>query len=383
MNSFDVSIETIRARRGKKWTAYGPDVLAAWVADMDFEPAPAILTATQGVLDRYDFGYQFFLDDELVIGALARWMDRQHNWKIDESSVTLFGDVLQALVAFINLYSEPGDGVVLQTPIYPPFIEAVVGTGRTIVDHQLSSADTGYQLDIDALAALIDDRTRILMLANPHNPTGRVFSREELTGLGELAVKHDLLILADEIHADLIWDGTHIPFATIDPRFEERCVTLTSATKSFNIAGLRVAAGIMGSPAIKERFETFHRFFWGGVNSMGAEATIAAWTECDDWLDGLRSQLLKNRQTAVERINAMPGLSTVAPEATFLLWIDCSELIEMGVTDRPFRFFVDNGVALNNGHDFGPHGTSHVRLNFATSEAVLGMILDKMEAAVS
>ncbi len=383
MGAFDVRFETVRAREGKKWTNHGPDVLAAWVADMDFEPAPAILAAAQATLNRFDFGYNYMGGDDRLQAALVRWMHKQHGWDISQNPTMFFSDVLQGLVAFIELYSEPGDGIVLQTPIYPPFLEAVEGSGRRVVENPLRPAEQGYELDVDQLRSCIDDTTRIIMMASPHNPTGRVFTNAELAAIGEVAVEHNLLVLSDEIHADLIWEGTHTPFAAVDAAFAERCVTFTSATKSFNIAGLRMAAAIMGSDDIAARFATRHRFIWGGLNTIGAEATVAAWTDCDDWLDALRTHLRSNRQIVVDRINQMPGLSCRAPDATFLCWIDCTELIASGVTDRPFTFFLNNGVALNNGHTFGPRGSSHVRLNFATSEEILTQVLDRMAAAVS
>ena len=273
---------------------------------------------------------------------------------------------------------EPGDGIVLQTPIYPPFIEAVEGSGRAIIDNPLGSAADGYPLDVDGLRAAITPTTKIIMMANPHNPTGRVFTPDELRAVGEIAVEHDLVVISDEIHADLVWEGTHTVFAELDPAFASRTVTFTSATKSFNIAGLRLAVGVMGDQAMMDKFQSIHRFMWGGVNNIGAAATMAAWTQCDDWLDSLHAHLLVNRAKVVERVNAVEGLTTVAPQATFLSWIDCTELIANGIDHRPFKHFLARGVALNDGHTFGPHGTNHVRLNFATSATILDQVLDRL-----
>ena len=204
--AFDtVDIATLRARGGAKWSKYGSDVLAAWVADMDFPPAPPVARAIAEVVERGQLGYPWLSDPDPVAAAFAGWAHRRYGWTVDPELVVTTVDVLQPLQALIQLYTEPGDGVVLQTPIYPPFHKAITGVDRVIVENRLGEAADGYPMDLDGLASVSDARTKVVLLCNPHNPSGRVFTRAELQGLADLAVARDWLVVSDEIHADLIY----------------------------------------------------------------------------------------------------------------------------------------------------------------------------------
>lgn len=377
-----VDVAALRARGGAKWTKFGSEALPAWVADMDFPPAPPVQAAISDVLARGQLGYPWLMDPDPVALGFADWARRRYGWDVDPDLVVTTVDVLQPLQAMIELCSEPGDGIVLQTPIYPPFHKAVDAVGRVIVDNPLGSAADGYPMDLDGLAAVSDERTKVVLLCNPHNPSGRVFTRAELQGLANLAIERDWIVLSDEIHADLLYPGaTHIPFASLGAEVAARTVTLTSSTKTFNIAGLRLAVAVFGSVALLERYRTIPRFLLGGANTMGVAASLAAWRDGEPWLDALVGYLRANRDLVVEAVGTMDGLSTVAPEATYLSWIDCRALAaERGVTD-PAAFFLHHGVALNDGAEFGASGAGFVRLNFATSRAVLTQVLDRIAAA--
>ena len=240
-----------------------------------------------------------------------------------------------------------------------------------------------YEVDFDALRAVIDERTRLLLLCTPHNPLGRVFTREELEAVARIAVERDLTVVADEIHADVVYRGhRHVPFASLGPEIEARTITMTSATKSFNIAGLRCALVIFGDAKLGARWsEAFPERIRGAVNSFGVEASRIAWTECDEWLDALLAYLEGNRDFlhsfVVERL---PGTEMKLPEATYLGWLDCREL---GLEPDPYHWLLDHGkVGFNDGRDFGDGGEGHVRINFATSRAVLTQILERMEEAL-
>jgi len=378
-----VDLAALRARGGAKWSKYGPDALAAWVADMDFPPAPPVRAAIDEVVAHGRLGYPWLLEHDPVAHGYADWVRRRYGWEIDPEFVVTTIDVLQPLQAMINLFSEPGDGVVLQTPIYPPFHTAITGAGRRIVENRLGPAADGYPMDLDDLARGTDDRTRIVLLCNPHNPSGRVFTRAELEGLAAIAVERNWLVVSDEIHADLVYPGsTHVPFASLGPEVAARTVTLSSSTKTFNIAGLRLATAHFGSPALLERFRTIPRYLLGGANIMGVAASVAAWRDGEAWLEALVPYLQANRDLVVERVaRDLPGVTTVAPEATYLAWLDCRELLRQRGASDAAGLFLRGGVALNDGIDFGEVGAGFVRLNFATSRQLVGQILDRMQAA--
>ncbi len=381
-----VTVPELRRRAGAKWNRFGPDVLPAWVADMDFPPAPMVREALASLLDTGDLGYPWLgvpgAPNPIGV-AFAAWASRRYGWEVDPDRVVPTVDVLQPLVHVIEAATRPGDGVVIQTPIYPPFLAALDMIDRRLVDHPLGAAADGYPLDVDGLRAL-DPSARVLLLCNPHNPTGRVFRRNELEALAAVAVERDMLVVSDEIHADLIYPGaTHVPFATLGPEVAARTVTLTSPTKSFNIAGLRLAVAVFGSATAEASYRGLPRFGLGGVNSAGLAATLAAWSFGDEWLDALVTYLDGNRRHLAAAIaDRMPGLLHGSPEATYLAWIDARGLPGDAGTD-PFRFFHDVArVGLNDGADFGVHGRGFVRLNFATSRAVLDEIIDRMADAV-
>ncbi len=380
-----IDVADLRTRGGAKWRKYGPDALPAWVADMDFPPAPFVRAAIEDVLARGQLGYPWLNDPDPVAASFAGWAGRHYGWEVDPSMVVTTIDVLQPLQALIELFSVPGDGVVLQTPIYPPFHKAITGVGRRIVENRLGAAADGYPMDLDDLAAGTDERTRIVVLCNPHNPAGRVFTRAELTRLGELAVERDWLVISDEIHADLLYDGhTHVPFATLGPEVAARTVTLTSSTKTFNIAGLRLAIAVFGSPAHLERYRSISRFLLGGANIMGVAASVAAWDHGDEWVAAMVPYLQANRDRVVQVVNdEVAGVGTVTPEATYLQWLDCRELIGSGRAEDAPAFFVAHGLGFNDGAEFGEVGRGFVRLNFATSRRILDRVLERLVTACS
>ena len=268
-------------------------------------------------------------------------------------------------------------------PIYPPFIMTIEQTGRRIIDNTLVDNGTRYVMDPEGLRRVVDDRTRLVFFCNPHNPTGRVFERAELEALAEVAIERDLIVVSDEIHADLLYDGRqHIPLATLGPEIAARTVTITSATKGFNIPGLRCALMHFGSPELKARYhQRIPDRLLGQVNPIGIDATVAAWREGQPWLDAVMATLASNRDR-VTRVVAeeLPAIHYYPPEGTYLAWFDCSAL---KLPEAPFEFFLDQArVGLNNGVEFGPAYAQFVRLNFATSATILEQVLDRMTTAV-
>ncbi|MDP9373483.1 MAG: pyridoxal phosphate-dependent aminotransferase [Chloroflexota bacterium] len=384
MERFELSIEALRARRCSKWTRYPGDVLPAFVADMDFAVAEPVQAAIRRLVECQDYGYGFRTGEAGLAAAFTGRMRERFGWEVDAERVQTVTELIQAMFGAVMAFSEAGDGVVVQTPIYPPFLMTVAKTGRRLVENPLVDDGTRYVMDIEGLRRVIDDRTRVLLLCNPHNPTGRVFARDELLALGELAVERDLIVVSDEIHADLVYPGErHIPLGVLGPEIAARTITLNSATKGFNIAGLRCAVMHFGSAELQERFRrAIPEALLGQASIVGIDATIAAWREGQPWLDAVLAHLLANRDRIARFVAAdLPGVRHYTPEGTYLAWLDCREL---ALPEGPYRFFLDRAqVALGNGEDFGPPGRGCVRLNFATAGAVLEQMLDRMAEAAA
>ena len=373
-----VTLDSQRAKQGIKWSR-DPGAVAAWVADMDFPPAAEIAAAMQRLLDDDDLGYLGLDFGRQVVESFAARMASQFGWTIDPDDAVIMGDVVQGLNASVFTLTEPGDGIIVTSPIYHPFLHAIEENGRRVVSHELSR-DSGWALDVDRLAASVDSSTSMLMLCNPHNPLGRVFSRAELEALAEVAIDNDLVVISDEIHGDLVFDGEHIPFASLSREISERTITMTSATKAFNIAGVRCSVAHFGGSTIRKRFEAVPPKVLGSVSTLGMLATIAAWQDGQPWLDHVMAYLRSNRDHLVNRItNELPKAQIHSPEATYLAWIDCREL---GLGEDPSAtLLADAQLALSPGAQFGDGGAGHVRVNFATSRQILDEIIDRLIAA--
>ena len=310
-------------------------------------------------------------------------MASRFGWETRAQDVHLIGDLVQATFAAITAFSEPGDATVLQLPSYPPFQTAIRDTGRRLVDNYMRDDGTHWRLDLAAYDAAPDPRARVLIVCHPQNPTGRAFTRAELEEVAAFAVRHDLIVVADEIHADILYPGsTHIPFASLSPEAAARTLTITSATKSFNIPGLRCAVMHFGTPDLRARF--FARIparLLGTPGITGLDATIAAWDHGQPWLDAMLRRLQANRDWLARTLpEALPGVRMRVPEATFLAWLDCTAL-ELPMPAG--RFFLEHArVGLNAGETFSPRHAGFARLNFATSPEILEQIVGRMSEAV-
>jgi cystathionine beta-lyase len=378
----DLSIDRLRQRTGEKWTRYPDDALAAWVADMDFPVAAPIQRALQRSLDVGDLGYPHNPSSADLPSLFAERAAERWGWQLDPRSVEVLTDVVQGIFIGLLGYSDAGDGIVIQTPIYPPFLGAVQETGRRVTESPLVRGAERYEIDFDQLRAAVDPGSRVLLLCHPHNPTGRAFERAELEGLAELVLERDLVVISDEIHADLVFPGhVHIPFATLGPEIEARTLTLSSASKAFNIAGLRCAVAAFGSADLKRRFLSLPRHARGGIGGPGLAASDAAWRHSQPWLDQVMAYLDENRRLLGRFVRErLPGIVYRAPEATYLAWLDCRAL---ELPEGPYAFFLEKArVAISNGVSFGAPGEGFVRLNFATSRAILTEILERMAKAV-
>jgi cystathionine beta-lyase len=380
--AFDALAEPVlRARSGEKWQEYGPEALPLWVADMDFEAAAPIRRRLARALAVGDLGYPLHPRPTRVPDLAAARMRERYGYAVARNQVELVSEVVQAMhVALVQL-TQPGDGVITQTPIYPPFLGVIREHGRTLLANELRRGARGYELDLDDLRAQAK-RARLLLLCNPQNPTGRAFRRDELEAVAEIAREHDLLVISDEIHADLVFaPSRHVPFAALGEDAASRTITLYAASKAFNIAGLRCAVAIFGTPELKRRFNQFPRHLRGGLNGPGILATEAAWTHGDAWLADCLAYLRANRDYVADFVaRELPGVVHFPPEATYLAWLDCRAL---DLAPTPHEFFLRQArVALSEGPNFGEPGRGFVRLNFATSRAILARALEQMAKAL-
>lgn len=368
--------DDLRQRPGVKWALTKPGALAAWVADMDFPPPPAVRAAVAG---HADLGYPLWdehPEQNPLRDAFVARMAAMHGVGFDPAFVRLFTELNQALQAVLHVATAPGDAVAIHTPTYPPFLETIHGMGRRMVPIPFQDNGSGWSFDAGRMAADVARHgCRALVLVNPHNPTGRVLTRAELTAVAEVAEEHDLVVIADEIHSDLTYEGrTHVPFASLCPH---RTVTLYSASKSYNLAGLRCAIAHVADARVRSALATLPPLLLGEVSVLSVLATLAAWQESADWLAEARSTLARNRALIADGLP--DGVRHHSPDATYLAWLDCRGL-DLDVD--PAAFFLDRaGVLLSPGPDFG--ATGFVRLNFATSGPIVSNMLQRMRTAVA
>jgi cystathionine beta-lyase len=377
----DLDLDRLRARSGAKWHK-NPGLLNAWVADMDLPPSPIVAEAIRRRADADDLGYPDWGwpdPHSPVCELFAERAASRYGWRFDIGHVREFCDVVQGVQATLMVATQPGDGVVLHTPSYPPLWHSLADMGRRQIDVPASIDTAGVHFDHDALEARLEhEPARVLLLCHPHNPTGHRFTRAELERLVGIAHRFDLLIISDEIHADLTFGSRHIPIASIDGA-ADRTVTLHSASKAFNLAGMRHALACVGSAEVRRQFAALPDHLLGAVNLIAAEVTEAVWRNGDVWLDAVMAHLDRNRHLAADLLRQhLPGIVHRPSEATYLAWLDCRGL---GMGDAPVDEFRRRGVELSDGNDFGPLGAGHVRLNTATSASVLELIVRTMAAA--
>jgi cystathionine beta-lyase len=387
-----VDLERVKHRPGTKWQRT-PGALAAWVADMDIAPPGIVRRRLFETLGRGDLGYPHWPRDHGSPGraAFVHWAHTQYAWDIsDTDHLWEFCDVVQAIQVILHLCTHPGDGVILHTPAYPPMFGAIEATQCELIDLPLTAHNNRWEADLDLLTARLDDpalpTARVLILCHPHNPTGTVFTRSELQQLGDLAERYDLLIISDEIHADLEHSATpHLPMAGVSTAIAERTITVHSASKAFNLAGLRYALAHVGPLWVRERLAQMPSHLFGAPNLMGVTAAVAAWTEPEAliWLRQVRAHFDAQRHLLADLLTEHLGeVRYQVPEATYLAWLDVRSL-NLGEDPSAFWRSPDRGVMrvdLSPGPEFGRPG--YVRLNFATSSEILEQVVQKMGAGL-
>jgi len=372
---FGADLERLHALSGVKWTDNpDPNVIPSWVADMDFEVAPVIKAAMQAVIDRGDTGYNFHARNQLP-SAWGDWQERHFGWRPPEDECRVFTATLNCLNLVMEFMTEPGDGVVVFTPIYYPFRAIIEDTGRRLVDVPLAGPD--WRFDPERFEAALDPGTKLILWCNPHNPLGRMFDREEMDAFAAVVERHDLMIISDEIWCDLTFEDRHIPMWRDYESLRDRMITLGSASKSFNVAGLRTAVAHIGDPRVRARFEQLSTHFIAGPNTLGSEASLAAWTQGQPWLDKIKAQLTTNREHLITRVaNDLPGVTMTPPEATYLAWIDFSQT---ALAAAPSEMLLERGrIAVHDGSKFCATAGSCIRVNFATSPHILDELIDRM-----
>jgi cysteine-S-conjugate beta-lyase len=373
----------LRIRPGVKWGSRGPGVLPASIADMDFPVAEPVVASLRRYVDIGDFGYPNWPDGASPLRAAYSYrMKERYGWWPDPDHVREFTDVTHAVRVMLELSTKPGDGVAIHTPGFGPFIQTIDRLGLRLVPLPLIDTTRGWVFDADdCVRRMAEAGCRVLILVNPHNPTGRVFTRDELLTLGEAAERYDLTVISDDLHADLTYSPhRHLPFASLDPALEARTVTMYAASKAFSLAGLRCAVGHVGVAALREKLA--EQPPGPSVNVLGMRASLAAWTEATSWLDTVVDYLDVNRRLVAEVLaEQLPEVRHHIPEATYLAWLDCRAL-DCG--PDPAAYFRERGrVELNPGSNYNPGGDGFVRLNFATATPVLRQILDRIVDSVA
>lgn len=373
-------LAVLRRRRSAKWRTYADDVLPLPVAEMDFPLAPAVRDVLAEAVDRSDTGYAAGpaeLETALAGFAAERW-----GWQIEPGSVALATDVGVACVEMLRVLCRPGDRVLINPPVYPPFFHWLEESQTELVTADLRQDDGGrWCLDLDALADAFASRPAVYVLCNPHNPVGRAHPPEELAEVVRLAHEYDVTVVSDEIHAPLVLPGAEFtPFLTV-PGAAEIGVSLVSASKAWNLAGLKCAAVVSASPTMAAAVARRPPDVRWRVGHFGVLASVAAFSASGDWLDALLSTLDERRALLADLLaERLPEIGWVPPEATFLAWLDCRAY---GDDRAPRDLFHDRGrVALDPGPNFGRPGSGWVRLNFGTSAAILDDAVTRMAAAV-
>ena len=370
----------------KKYHKYpeNQDIIPLWVADMDFFVAPEIYQALERQLNHRVFGYS--IHQEHVKSTIANFVTTKYNLKITENDVMW----LPGLVAGINLACRTllaeDEALITMTPAYPPFLSAPNYAKRRFFTSSLIQQDEQWQINFTELEELIknpQNKIKLLLLCNPHNPTGRSWRNQELTQLHELAKKYNLYVCSDEIHSGLILDKdiTHIPFASLNDDAASRTVTLMAPTKTFNIAGLTCAYALSSSADIKQRYKSMMDGLYSNINIFGVAACEAALTTADEWLSSLLDYLRNNQQLVMQYILTWNGFTMLKNDATYLAWIDGREFAKKYNNANLQIFFEEAGVGLSDGAEFSTDG--FLRLNFATSVAILEKALKRMQTAIA
>lgn len=375
-----VSRSWLRRRGTAKWGYDDPAVIGASAAEMDFTTAGPVLAAITDAVEREELGYANPALAREVAEAAATWHGGAYGWSVPPTTVHVLPDVLRGVELAIEFFTPPGSPVLLLTPAYPPFFEIPRMLGRPIIEVPLAVGEAGDALELAAVESAFRRGAGTLVLCHPHNPVGRSFGRRELQELSVLAAKHGVRVVSDEVHAPLTYTGRHVPYASVSDESAAHTVTVTSASKAWNIAGLKCAQLITSNPADEKVWQRIPSRRTKGASVLGMRATVAAFREGDPWRRHAVSYLDGNRKALVGLLRShLPDVGYRVPDATYFAWLDCDAL---DVSDDPAAFFLDQArVATSPGASFGPRSAGFIRLNFATPRPILEDAVIAMGAA--
>ncbi|MDE7396734.1 MAG: pyridoxal phosphate-dependent aminotransferase [Muribaculum sp.] len=367
-------------------TDFGRDgLLPLWVADMDFAVEPTITDALRQRVEHRVYGYPLVPDR--FWRSIIDWVDRRHGFAIEPEALTYVPGIVRAIGLAINYYTDTGDKILIQPPVYHPFAALTTGNGRVVVNNPLmQDSDGNYHIDIDSFERTVaTEHPRMMILCNPHNPGGRQWSAETLQKIAAIARRHDMIVISDEIHADLmLWGGKHTPFLSVSDDAREVGIMFGAPSKTFNIPGLVSSWAVIPNPKLRDGF-----YQWLTVNElnvptmMAIEGTVAAYNNGEQWLDQAIAYIEGNIRTAEDLLSQrIPAIKALRPDASFLIWLDCRGL---GLDhDSLISLFIDRaGLALNDGAMFGEQGSGFMRLNVATSRAMVTTALNRLADALA
>lgn len=359
------------------------EVIPLWVADMDFGIADEIRGDIINRTNHGIFGYTYHYDE--LYKAVSNWVKKRYNQTIEKEWIIFYHGVMPSVSIAISEFTNPGDRIIVQPPVYTPLFQTIKDSNREVVYNKLKIENGNYSIDFEDLERQIDDKTKMLLFCHPHNPTGRNWTREELATLDSICRKHDIMVVSDEIHCDIIYpDSKHIPYITISRYAEQNTISCISPSKTFNIAGLAISAMIIPNKKIFSVVEkSIHRTHLYMLNLLGMIALESAYTKADEWLNELLKYLQGNRDFMIDYIGKnIPGIKCTAPQATYLAWLNCKNL---NMNNKELKEFMirEAKVGLSDGSGFGTGGEGFQRLNFACPRSVLKQAFEQIKNAVN
>lgn len=377
-NSDCSKIENLKSIFGRE------DIIPLWVADMDFKSPPAI---TQALIKRVEHGvFGYTIQSDEYFNSITNWLNKRHNWKVNKEDITYVPGVVKGFNFAIEEFTEVGDNIIIQPPVYHPFRIMTKALERNVVNNPLILENGQYRIDFDGLRKIVSGKDcKMLIFCNPHNPGGRAWTPEELKELSQICFENKILVVSDEIHSDMALPGfKHTPFASVSSEAESNSITLMAPSKTFNIAGIVSSYAVITNKDIRDKYHSFVKRRGLDEGTLFAyTATKSAYNECDDWLD----EMLKYVQSNIDFVDNylkenIPEIKAILPEASFLIWLDCRSL---NLSQKELvKLFIDKaGLALNDGSIFGPGGEGFMRLNVGTSKVVLEKAMENLKNACS